>query len=36
MNSSSEVSDIPRIEEDEAKKKAALANLQAALSEKSK
>ena len=33
VNSSSEVSDIPRIEEDEAKKKAALANLQAALSE---
>ena len=31
VNSSSEVSDIPRIEEDEAKKKAALANLQAAL-----
>lgn len=33
VNSSSEVSDIPRIEEDEAKKKVALANLQAALSE---
>ena len=33
VNSSSEVSDIPSIEEDEAKKKAALANLQAALSE---
>ena len=33
VNSSSEVSDIPRIEEDEAKKKAALANLQAALNQ---
>ena len=33
VNSSSEVSDIPSIEEDEAKKKAALANLQAALNQ---
>lgn len=33
VNSSSEISDIASIEEDEAKKKAALANLQAALSE---
>lgn len=33
VNSSSEASDIPSIEEDEAKKKAALANLQTALSE---
>lgn len=33
VNSSAETSDIPSIEEDEAKKKAALANLQAALSQ---
>lgn len=33
VNSSSEISDISSIEEDEAKKKAALANLQAALSQ---
>ena len=36
VNSSSEVSDIPSIEEDEAKKKAALANLQASFTVKVK